>query len=154
MFLHPIENAQKIIEDWRNYYNDVRLHGWIGHKAPISLQNLDAEFSPLMWFKPANSILGRHKKNLGSVCDGFPQNLQEIQGLRSAANNVCCDHEFFLECDARSRQHDRHQLCNRGTVRTNRLLCAAKLFQRILLIYFTLRLIEDLAPPICRPEMG
>jgi putative transposase len=41
-----LDDARQKIEDWRNYYNEVRPHGSIGHKAPISLQNHVGASSP------------------------------------------------------------------------------------------------------------
>lgn len=37
-FLSLADAAEKM-EDWLRYYNEVRPHGAIGHKTPISLQN-------------------------------------------------------------------------------------------------------------------
>ena len=34
-----LADAKEKLEDWRRYYNEVRPHGAIGHKPPISLQN-------------------------------------------------------------------------------------------------------------------
>jgi len=44
-FLTLADAAEKL-EDWRRYYNEVRPHGAIGHKAPISLINPDGVTSP------------------------------------------------------------------------------------------------------------
>ena len=41
-----LDDARQKIEDWRRYYNEVRPHGSIGHKVPISLQNPDGASSP------------------------------------------------------------------------------------------------------------
>jgi putative transposase len=41
-----LDDARQKIEDWRNYYTEVRPHGSIGHKAPISLQNHVGASSP------------------------------------------------------------------------------------------------------------
>ena len=41
-----LDDARQKIEDWRNYYNEVRPHGSISHKAPISLQNHVGASSP------------------------------------------------------------------------------------------------------------
>ena len=41
-----LDDARQKIEDWRNYYNEVRPHGSIAHKAPISLQNHVGASSP------------------------------------------------------------------------------------------------------------
>jgi putative transposase len=37
-FLTLADAAEKM-EDWRRYYNEIRPHGAIGHKVPISLLN-------------------------------------------------------------------------------------------------------------------
>jgi putative transposase len=44
-FLTLADAAEKL-EDWRRYYNEVRPHGAIGHKVPISLINPDGATSP------------------------------------------------------------------------------------------------------------
>nr|WP_245276249.1 transposase [Mesorhizobium sp. LNHC220B00] len=44
-FLTLADAAEKL-EDWRRYYNEVRPHGAIGHKVPISLINPDGTVSP------------------------------------------------------------------------------------------------------------
>jgi len=44
-FLTLADAAEKL-EDWRRYYNEVRPHGAIGHKVPISLINHDGATSP------------------------------------------------------------------------------------------------------------
>ncbi|MER9502473.1 IS3 family transposase [Mesorhizobium sp. M0587] len=44
-FLTLADAAEKL-EDWRRYYNEVRPHGAIGHKVPISLINPDGAVSP------------------------------------------------------------------------------------------------------------
>jgi len=44
-FLTLADAAEKL-EDWRGYYNEVRPHGAIGHKVPISLINPDSATSP------------------------------------------------------------------------------------------------------------
>jgi putative transposase len=44
-FLTLADAAEKM-EDWRRYYNEVRPHAAIGHKAPISLLNPDGATSP------------------------------------------------------------------------------------------------------------
>ncbi|WP_404863186.1 IS3 family transposase [Georhizobium sp. MAB10] len=44
-FLTLADAAEKM-EDWRRYYNEVRPHGAIGHKVPISLLNPDGATSP------------------------------------------------------------------------------------------------------------
>jgi putative transposase len=41
-----LADAQQKMEDWRRYYNEVRPHGAIGHKAPITLLNHDGAASP------------------------------------------------------------------------------------------------------------
>ena len=41
-----LDDARQKMEDWRTYYNEVRPHGSIGHKAPISLQNHVGASSP------------------------------------------------------------------------------------------------------------
>ena len=41
-----LDDARQKIEDWGNYYNEVRPHGSISHKAPISLQNHVGASSP------------------------------------------------------------------------------------------------------------
>jgi putative transposase len=43
-FLTLADAAEKM-EDWRRYYNEVRPHGAIGHKVPISLLNPDGATS-------------------------------------------------------------------------------------------------------------
>ncbi|MER9593263.1 integrase core domain-containing protein, partial [Mesorhizobium australicum] len=44
-FLTLADAAEKL-EDWCRYYNEVRPHGAIGHKVPISLNNPDGAVSP------------------------------------------------------------------------------------------------------------
>lgn len=44
-FLTLADAAEKL-EDWRTYYNEVRPHGAIGHKVPITLLNHDGAASP------------------------------------------------------------------------------------------------------------
>ncbi|RVC79967.1 transposase, partial [Mesorhizobium sp. M2A.F.Ca.ET.046.02.1.1] len=44
-FLTLADAAEKL-EDWRRYYNEVRPHGAIGHKVPISLLTPDGAASP------------------------------------------------------------------------------------------------------------
>jgi putative transposase len=44
-FLTLADAAEKL-EDWRRYYSEVRPHGVIGHKVPISLLNPDGSTSP------------------------------------------------------------------------------------------------------------
>ena len=44
-FLTLADAAEKM-EDWRRYYNEVRPHGAIGHKVPISLLNPGGATSP------------------------------------------------------------------------------------------------------------
>ena len=41
-----LEDAREKLEDWRKYYNEVRPHGAIGQKAPITLLNHDGASSP------------------------------------------------------------------------------------------------------------
>ena len=41
-----LADAAEKLEDWRRYYNEVRPHGAIGHKPPISLMNEDDATSP------------------------------------------------------------------------------------------------------------
>ena len=41
-----LADAQEKLEDWRKYYNEVRPHGAIGHKTPISLLNHAGVTSP------------------------------------------------------------------------------------------------------------
>jgi len=41
-----LADAGEKLEDWRRYYNEVRPHGAIGNKAPITLQNHDGPTSP------------------------------------------------------------------------------------------------------------
>ncbi len=41
-----LEDAREKLEDWRRYYNEVRPHGAIGQKAPITLLNHDGASSP------------------------------------------------------------------------------------------------------------
>ncbi|WP_245271034.1 transposase, partial [Mesorhizobium sp. LNJC395A00] len=41
-----LADAAKKLEDWCRYYNDVRPHGAIGHKVPISLIHPDGATSP------------------------------------------------------------------------------------------------------------
>jgi putative transposase len=36
-----LDDARSKMEDWRKYYNEVRPHGAIGNKPPITLQNHD-----------------------------------------------------------------------------------------------------------------
>ena len=37
----PAFDARSKMEDWRNYYNEVRPHGAIGNKPPITLQDYE-----------------------------------------------------------------------------------------------------------------
>lgn len=41
-----LEDAREKLEDWRRYYNEVRPHGAIGQKTPITLLNHDGASSP------------------------------------------------------------------------------------------------------------
>ena len=41
-----LADAVEKLEHWRRYYNEVRPHGAIGHKPPISLLNHDGAASP------------------------------------------------------------------------------------------------------------
>ena len=41
-----LADAQEKLEAWRSYYNEVRPHGAIGNRSPISLQNPDGAPSP------------------------------------------------------------------------------------------------------------
>ena len=41
-----LEDAREKLEDWRKYYNEVRPHGAIGQKAPITLLNHDGASGP------------------------------------------------------------------------------------------------------------
>jgi putative transposase len=41
-----LADAAEKLEDWRRYYNEVRPHGAIGHKPPISLLNPGDAASP------------------------------------------------------------------------------------------------------------
>lgn len=41
-----LADAEEKLEAWRKYYNEDRLHGAIGHKPPISLQNPGGAPSP------------------------------------------------------------------------------------------------------------
>ena len=41
-----LADAREKLEAWRNYYNEERLHGAIGNKPPISLQNPGGETVP------------------------------------------------------------------------------------------------------------
>jgi putative transposase len=41
-----LEDAREKLEDWRKYYNEVRPHGAIGQKTPITLLNHDGASSP------------------------------------------------------------------------------------------------------------
>ncbi len=41
-----LEDAREKLEDWRKYYNEVRPHGAIGQKAPITLLNHAGASSP------------------------------------------------------------------------------------------------------------
>lgn len=41
-----LEDAREKLEDWRKYYNEVRPHGAIGQKTPITLLNHDGVASP------------------------------------------------------------------------------------------------------------
>jgi putative transposase len=45
-FLTLADAAEKL-ENWRRYYNEVRPHGAIGYKPPISLVNTGNAASPL-----------------------------------------------------------------------------------------------------------
>ncbi len=60
-FLTLADAAEKM-EDWRRYYNEVRPHGAIGHKVPISLLNPDGATS-------------RHREKAGKTLpSGGPEN--------------------------------------------------------------------------------
>ena len=41
-----LADAQEKLEAWRSYYNEVRPHGAIGNRSPISRQNPDGAPSP------------------------------------------------------------------------------------------------------------
>ena len=41
-----LADAREKLEAWRKYYNEVRPHGAIGNKVPISLQSLGDATSP------------------------------------------------------------------------------------------------------------
>lgn len=41
-----LSDAAEKLEDWRRYYNEVRPHGAIGNKVPISLINPDGATGP------------------------------------------------------------------------------------------------------------
>ena len=41
-----LADARKKMEDWRRDYNEVRPHGAIGNKGPISLMNSGGATSP------------------------------------------------------------------------------------------------------------
>lgn len=41
-----LADAREKLEAWRRYYNEVRPHGAIGNKVPISLQNRGGAASP------------------------------------------------------------------------------------------------------------
>jgi putative transposase len=41
-----LADAQEKLEAWRKYYNEVRPHGAIGNKVPISLQSFGDAPSP------------------------------------------------------------------------------------------------------------
>jgi putative transposase len=41
-----LADAGEKLESWRRYYNEVRPHGAIGNKSPITLQNHDGPASP------------------------------------------------------------------------------------------------------------
>jgi len=41
-----LADAREKMEAWRRYYNEERLHGSIGHKPPIALQNSGDVASP------------------------------------------------------------------------------------------------------------
>ena len=36
-----LDDARSKMEDWRKYYNEVRPHGAIGNKPPITLQDYE-----------------------------------------------------------------------------------------------------------------
>ena len=40
-----LADAREKMEDWLRYYNEIRPHGAIGYKPPISLQNFDGAAS-------------------------------------------------------------------------------------------------------------
>jgi len=47
VLIHVLQvEARIVIDQWRRYYNEVRPHGSIGHKVPISLINPDGATSP------------------------------------------------------------------------------------------------------------
>jgi putative transposase len=56
-----LADAKEKMEDWRRYYNEVRPHGAIGQKPPISLLNHDGASSLPSWERPENSNLRRSK---------------------------------------------------------------------------------------------
>ena len=56
-----LADAQEKLEAWRSYYNEVRPHGAIGNRSPISLQNPDDAPSPSSLKQARNSTLGRSK---------------------------------------------------------------------------------------------
>jgi transposase InsO family protein len=53
-----LADAQEKLEAWRGYYNEVRPHGAIGNRSPISQQNPDGAPSPSS-LKQAKFYFGR-----------------------------------------------------------------------------------------------
>ena len=51
-------DAREKLEYWRRDYNEVRPHGAIGNKVPISLLNPTGDTSPPEATKAENSSLG------------------------------------------------------------------------------------------------
>lgn len=41
-----LDDAREKLERWRRHYNEVRTHGAIGNKAPVTLLNRPVETSP------------------------------------------------------------------------------------------------------------
>jgi hypothetical protein len=52
-----LADAHEEMKAWRNYYNEDRPHGAIGHKPPISLHRPGDATSPSPWQKAGNSTL-------------------------------------------------------------------------------------------------
>jgi putative transposase len=53
-----LPDAREKLERWRGDYNEVRPHGAIGNKVPISLMKAIGEASPPMAEEPEKSSLG------------------------------------------------------------------------------------------------
>jgi len=57
-----LADAVEKLEDWRRYYNEVRPHGAIGHKPPISLLKSRWRHQPAVVKKAGNTTFWRSKE--------------------------------------------------------------------------------------------